>query len=111
MATREHFSVDTNGSAIQIASVATPGTLVHTNADSVRDEVWASVTNTHTADEIVNCLFGDTGTNSKITLVVPTGETMLLIPGLRMGSAGVFRVWAATTTNKFRVAGYYNRLV
>ena len=110
MATRELFSVDTDGEPIRVAATATTGTAIHANADAVRDEVYAWATNVQATSEKLSFTVGGTAAADLVTVTIPATSTVQIIDGLRLGSAGQIRAWSPNTL-QIRITGYYNRLV
>jgi len=104
------FSASTNGRGIKVAATATPGTLIHTADTTALDEITAYVTNTDVADRSVTFeMGGTTSPNDHLTLIVPAGETSLVIPALILTGGVALRAYASTA-NVLVVFGYVNRI-
>lgn len=111
------FSASTQGKPIKIAATATVGTLIHTTgiSDTVFDEIWLYLFNSHTADVVVTIEFGGaTAPDQNIILTVPFKSGLVLaVPGLTLlgdGAAALTVKIFAATTNVVTALGYVNRV-
>jgi hypothetical protein len=118
MSTFEKLVLDgsTNGRAIQVASTATPGNMIHTGPTTTTtiDEVWLYASNTSTTDVKLTVEWGNTGTSDQIEITVP-GESGLvpIVPGLIIkGATSALVVRAFTSSsNVINIFGFVNRII
>lgn len=107
------LSASNNGRMIKIASVATPGTLLHTAVTGIldMDEVWLYATNNHSAN--LNLTFELGGTSSPDDLVQVTipfkSGLIMVIPGFVFNNGVSIRAFAQTA-NLISVSGWVNRI-
>ncbi|KAB2937403.1 hypothetical protein [Hyphomicrobium sp.] len=108
--TKEFLSASTNGRGIKIAATATPGTQIHAAHATAKDEVYLWVTNTDTVERKVTFeLGGVTAPDDNLTMNIPAGETILVVPGLVLsGSVNVKAFGAAA--NVLAAFGFVNRI-
>lgn len=109
---RQKLSASTNGQAISIAAVATPGTTIHTGttATSASDEVHIWFTNTTTNPVTLTYEHGTTNVNSNIIRTIPGQAGLELIaPGLFLASGLVASAFASTAS-ALKAHGFINRL-
>ncbi len=104
------LSASTNGRGIKVVAIVTAGTTIHTAHATALDEVTAYVTNTDTVDRTVTFeMGGTTSPDDLLILNVPTGETVLVVPGLIMTGGVVVRAFASAA-NVLVVFGFVNRI-
>ena len=108
--TKAVLSSSTSGRGIKIAATATPGTLLHTADATALDEVTLYVCNTDVAARLVTIQFGGTTSpDDKLTLEVPAGETVLVVPGLILTGGLLVRAFGSAA-NVLVAFGWVNRI-
>lgn len=109
--TKEFFSGSTNGRGIKVVATATPGTQIHAAHATAKDEIFAWVTNTDTVEQKVTFEHGGvTAPDDNLTMSIPAGETLLVIPGLILSGGLNLKAFCAGAANKLVVYGFANRI-
>jgi phosphoribosylformimino-5-aminoimidazole carboxamide ribonucleotide (ProFAR) isomerase len=112
---RHPLSGSTNGRPIEIATVATPGTTLHTvqaTGTDAREEVHMYVANRATATMPVTIEFGGTATTDQILAQIPAQAGLdLVTPGLSLtATTSIVRGFTTgTATDAIAVLGWVNR--
>jgi hypothetical protein len=108
--TKEFLSGSTNGRGIKVAASATPGTQIHAAHASAKDEVFLWVTNTDSVERKVTVEFGGTtAPDDNITMNIPAGETLLVVPGLVISGGLNVKAFGAAA-NVLVASGFVNRI-
>ena len=108
--TKQFLSGSTNGRGIKVAASSTPGTTLHTADASAKDEVNLWITNTDSVERKVTIEFGGTtAPDDNLTVNVPPGETVPVIPGLVISNSLVVKAFGAAA-NVLVAFGYVNRI-
>ncbi len=108
--TKLNLSGSTNGRGIKVAASSTPGTTLHTAHATAQDEVNIWITNTDTVDRKVTIEFGGTtAPDDNLTINVPTGETVLVVPGIPLTNSLLVKAFGAAG-NVLVAFGYVNRI-
>jgi hypothetical protein len=115
--TKTLLSGSTNGRAIKVAAIATPGTLVHATGTSaaIIDELWLNAHNTSAASVVLTIEFGGTTSpDDTLTLTIPakSGRTLCIAGEILTGTGAAatnVRAFAATA-NVVTISGYVNRI-
>lgn len=103
-------SGSTSGKPIKIAATATPGTTFHTAHATSHDEIWMWLSNTDSADRNVTVeLGGTTDPDNHLDFIVPTGETILALAGIRLTGSVVVAAFASAA-NVVTMSGNVNRI-
>lgn len=103
-------SGSTNGKPVKITATATAGTLFHTAHATSLDEIYLYLTNTDSVDRAVTIEFGGaTAPDWNVKIIVPTGETVLAIPGIPLTNSLTVKAFAAAA-NVINMLGYVNRI-
>ena|SRR5262245_41264944 len=112
------FSSSTQGQAIKVAAVATPGTAVHATTTSATtiDRVWLYAFNSDTVDRVLTVEFGGPAApDQNIVVTVPFKQGWILVsPGLPLlgnGSTALTVKAFASVANVVTVSGYVLRVV
>ncbi len=109
--TKEFFSGSTNGRGIKVAATATAGTQIHAAHATAKDEIFAWVTNTDLVERMVTFEHGGvTAPDDNLTMNIPPGETLLVIPGLILSGSLNLKAFCAAAANKLVVFGFVNRI-
>lgn len=104
-------SGSTDGKPVKIAATATAGTLFHTAHATAFDEVNMYLTNTDSVDRNVTVEFGGaTAPDWNVKFKVPTGETILAIPGVRLTNSTTVKAFC-DAANVVNMLGNINRIV
>ena len=101
-----------NGTPIQVAATASPGTTIHTVGTGSVDEIYLWAANISTSPVALTIEFGGTGdANSACkTVVIPANSPPIpIIPGIRLNSTLVVKAFAGTT-NVINITGHVNRI-
>ena len=99
-----------SGRPIKVAASATPGTLLHADHATAKDEVNIWLTNTDTVDRLVTIEFGGVSApDDQIKVTVPAGESVLAVPGVPISNSLLVRALAAVA-NVVTAWGYVNRI-
>lgn len=111
--TKVILSGSTNGRVVQVAAVATPGTLIHTAVAGVAniDEMWLWAINTDTTDRLLTIEYGGVlapGDLIELTIRAESG-LVLIVPGHPLQNSLVIRAFAAAA-NVVNVCGFANRI-
>ena len=110
---KQRFSGATEGAVVDVADVASPGTLIHrvqaTGTDA-NEMIYLYAANAHASDHLVDVEFGATATGNRITLTLTARDgPNLIIPGWPLtGTDQTVRVFA-TVTEGIRIGGFVNR--
>lgn len=111
--TKMILSGSTNGLAIPITSIATPGTTIHTAVagTSSIDEVWIYATNASASDLNLTLEWGEaTVPNGNVIKGIKAYEGIILVvPGLLLQNGNVIKAFA-TATDAINIHGYVNRI-
>ena len=105
------LSASTDGRAVKITSVASPGDAIHTADSTALDEVWIYAVNTQASVAKLTIQWGDTtAPDGNIEASIP-GESglYLVIPGLLLTNSLVVRAFA-DTANVIMIHGFVNRI-
>ena len=108
----EPLSGSTNGRLIQVAAVATPGTLIHAAVAGVADwdKVWLFAVNTDITDRELTIEYGGVGAANEIPVTLRARAGLILIvPGMNLQNGLVIRAFAAAA-NVVNVGGFINRI-
>ena len=113
--TRQLLSGSTNGRPIEVATIASPGTIIHTvqaTGTDAREEVHLYAWNDATATMPLTIEFGATATTDQILVHLPSQVGLsLVIPGISLTATDSI-VRAFTTgaaTDALAIAGWVNR--
>jgi hypothetical protein len=110
--TKEFLSGSTNGRGIKVAANATPGTTIHTAPAGVgsKDEVFLYATNTDSVERKITIeQGGTTAPDDNLTMNIPPGETLLVVPGLIINNGLAIKAFGAAA-NVLTVFGWANRI-
>jgi hypothetical protein len=108
--TKEFLSASTNGRGIKVATNATPGTLLHAAHATAKDEVFLWFTNTDSVERKVTVEWGGTtAPDDNLTMNIPAGETMLVVPGLVVSGSVNVRAFGGAS-NVLVAFGFVNRI-
>jgi hypothetical protein len=111
--TKMLLSGSTNGRAIKVAAMATPGTLLHTAVAGAADldEIFVYAANMHTADVELTVEWGGVAApDDQIVVTVPYDSGLILVaPGLLLQNSLVVRAFAAVA-DVVCVHGYVHRI-
>ena len=113
--TRHPLSGSTNGRPIEVATIASPGTTLHTvqaTGTDAREEVHLYVANRSTATEAVTIELGGTATTDQIMTHIPAQAGFdLVIPGISFtATTSIVRAFTTgTATDAITIAGWANR--
>lgn len=103
-------SASTNGKPIKLTQSATAGNMFHTAHATYLDEVTMYLTNTDTVDRAVTVEFGGVAApDNLVKFIVPSGETILAIPGVPLTASVPCSAFAAAP-NVVNMFGYVNRI-
>lgn len=109
------LSSSTDGKAISVAAIASPGTTIHTgsNTSTTFQEVWIYAANYDTSVRTLNIEFGGTTTADRTTIFLDpyVGQT-LIIPGfVLVGNSTPLVIRAfSDVANKIAIYGYVNEI-
>jgi hypothetical protein len=108
--TKEFLSGSTNGKAIQILTVTSPGTLIHTAASASKDEIWIYAVNDDTLTRKLTIEWGGTTVADRLEVGVDAEAGFaLIIPGLILISGLVVRAFADVASGVL-IGGFINRI-
>ena len=113
--TRNPLSGSTDGRPIEVATVATPGTTLHTvqaTGTDAREEVHLYAANRSTATAPVTIELGGTATTDQIMTHIPAQAGFdLVIPGISFtATTSIVRAFTTgTATDAITIAGWVNR--
>jgi len=110
------LSGGTNGRPIEVATVATPGTTIHTvqaTGTAAREEVHLYANNRSTATIPVTIELGGTATTDQILAQIPSQNGFnLIVPGITFtATTSIVRAFTTgTATDAITLAGWVNRV-
>ena len=113
--TTQLLSGSTNGRPIEVGTVATPGTTLHTvqaTGTAAREEVHLYVANRSTATAPVTIELGGTATTDQIMTHIPSQAGFhLVIPGISFtATTSIIRAFTTgTATDAITIGGWVNR--
>ena len=112
---KRKLSSSTDGKAIKIAAVETPGTAIHTavagTTAGTYDEIWLWAYNGHTADVVLTIEFGGSDVpDQNIVVTIPFKSGLVpVVPGLILQNGATVKAFAATT-NVITITGFVNAI-
>jgi len=112
---KRKLSESTDGKAIKIAAVETPGTAIHTavagTTDGTYDEIWLWAFNSHSADVKLTIEFGGAAApDQNIVVSIPYKSGLVpVVPGLILQNGATVKAFAATT-NVITLIGFVNAI-
>ena len=115
-AVKRKLSESTDGKAIKIAAVETPGTAIHTAVAGTTagtfDEIWLWAFNSHTKDVVLTIEFGGADApDQNIIVNIPYKAGLVpVIPGFILQNEATVKAFAATT-NVITITGFVNSIV
>ena len=113
--TKAKLSGSTDGLAVLLTTIATPGDLIHTAVAGTTagtfDEIWLWAYNHHSADLVLTIEFGGvTAPNNNIVVSVPYKAGLVpIIPGMILQNGLVVRAFAASA-NLITLTGFVNQI-
>jgi len=113
---KRKLSSSTDGRAIKIAAVETPGTAIHTavagTTAGTYDEIWLWAFNSHTADVVLTIEFGGADApDQNIVVSIPYKSGLVpVVPGLILQNGATVKAFAGTT-NVITISGFVNAIV
>lgn len=110
---RRGFSASDDGRGIQIGSIGSPGTLIHTAINSTAnnewDAIWLQAVNTSVSAVKLTVEWGGTSAADRIEMSIPAGSGLVeVIPGLVLQNDAEVRAFAETA-DVVIVHGYVDR--
>ena len=114
-AVKRKLSSSTDGKAIKIAAVETPGTAIHTAVAGTTagtfDEIWLWAFNSHTANVVLTIEFGGADApDQNIVVSIPYKSGLVpVVPGLILQNGATVKAFAATT-NVITITGFVNAI-
>jgi hypothetical protein len=115
-AVKRKLSGSTDGKAIKIAAVETPGTAIHTavagTTAGTYDEIWLWAFNSHTANVVLTIEFGGADApDQNIIVTIPYKAGLVpVVPGLILQNGATVKAFAGTT-NVITISGFVNAIV
>lgn len=110
---KQLLSGSTNGRLVQVAAIATPGTLIHTAVAGAADmdEIWLWANNTDTTDRLLTIEYGGVAAPQDLIEVTIRAESglVLIVPGMVLQNSLIVRAFAAAA-NVVNVGGFVNRI-
>ena len=112
---KRKLSESTDGKAIKIAAVETPGTAIHTavagTTAGTYDEIWLWAFNSHTADVVLTIEFGGADApDQNIIVTIPYKAGLVpVVPGLILQNAKAVSAFAAVA-DVVTLSGFVNRM-
>lgn len=108
------LSASTNGRPIPLATIASPGDLIHTATATAGelDEVYLWATNTDAAAQTLTIELGGTTAGDRIVNAVSfpaNSQPIQIVPGIRMSNAAEVRAFCSLA-GAFVITGYVNRI-
>jgi len=113
---KRKLSSSTDGRAIKIAAVETPGTAIHTavagTTAGTYDEIWLWAFNSHTANVVLTIEFGGADApDQNIVVSIPYKSGLVpVVPGLILQNGATVKAFAGTT-NVITISGFVNAIV
>jgi len=112
---KRKLSESTDGKAIKIAAVETPGTAIHTAVAGTTagtfDEIWLWAYNGHTSNVQLTIEFGGADApDQNIVVSIPYKSGLVpVVPGLILQNEATVKAFA-TTTNVITIIGFVNSI-
>lgn len=110
--TKKLLSASTNGKAVKVAAVASPGTTIHTAVAGTSDidEVWLWAQNTSDANVKLSVQWGGVAVDDLIEVTVAAEAGLTLIaPGLLLQNNLIVKAFAGVT-DVINIIGFVNRI-
>lgn len=105
---REHLSGSTDGAGIQVVATASLGTTIHQAGATQPDQIYCWASNNDSVDRDLTIEFGAAGAANEIVQTLRAGETVLVVPGLRLSGSLIVRAYAAAA-NVVAIGGFVMR--
>mgnify|MGYP001295897311 CR=1 FL=1 len=112
---KRKLSSSTDGKAIKIAAVETPGTAIHTAVAGTTagtfDEIWLWAFNAHTANVKLTIEFGGADApDQNIIVTIPFKSGLVpVVPGLILQNGAVVKAFASSA-NVITIVGFVNAI-
>ena len=112
---KRKLSSSTDGKAIKIAAVKTPGTAIHTavagTTAGTYDEIWLWAYNGHTADVVLTIEFGGADVpDQNIIVTIPFKQGLYqVVPGFILQNEMVVKAFASVA-NVITLNGFVNQI-
>ena len=113
--TRHPLSSSVSGRQIEVDTIVSPGTALHTvqaTSTDAREEVHIYAANRSTASAPLTIELGDTGQSDKVLTHIPSQDGLhLIIPGISFtATTTIIRAFTTgTATNDITISGWVNR--
>lgn len=115
IAVKRKLSGSTDGMAVKVAAIATPGTAIHTavagTTAGTYDEIWLWASNTYSASVILTIEYGNaTSPDSLIVIDLPARVGLIpIVPGLILQNGMAVSAFASVAS-VVTLVGFVNRM-